>query len=388
MKTRVHLVPETPATGPVYGCAQIRLLRPYQHRSLSDQFDVYQGRSYMGGADIVVTQRAGPIGFTLEETFRLVNQVRQSGAFLVVDLDDNLIDPHHAQEVEDGLITLRDRVFYLLGAADLVTVSTTPLAKRIRHINKNVEVWRNAIDESLILPRNASVRELGPTSEMMVPEPSSSVNSVNEDFPGHSAALSEGADVGYFGTLSHLEDLMFISSELRAALCGVDYRPNVDLCGISSRPEMAQLFSPLATTRVVPEDGNYVDFMRMMQMMPNWKVGLAPLTPNSNFNKFKSDIKFLDYAVFGVPGVYGDNTVYYDIEHEVTGMLAEKHPQGWAGAITQLLSDPGLREHIRKNSYDKLIRDRTLDVSARKLGQIVIDHYKRFHSEPKPSIAV
>ena len=54
-----------------------------------------------------------------------------------------------------------------------------------------------------------------------------------------------------------------------------------------------------------------------------WDVAVAPLHDTA-FNRCKSDLKFLEYAALGLPGIYSDVVPYkHAVRHEETGLLTE-----------------------------------------------------------------
>lgn len=181
----LHLIPETPSDGPAWTCAEIRLLRPYRHPSLANRLTVTVGNSLAGEKpDVVVLQRGGPVGSTLSEITELCAAIKAIGAKIVYDLDDDLLARHPSAPVERYLEGMRPKVRFLLREADAIIVSTPVLADRLRARVNSVAIWRNALDEALV-PRLA-------------------------DAP-------HAADLGYFGTNSHLQDLMAVIYSLATA---------------------------------------------------------------------------------------------------------------------------------------------------------------------------
>lgn len=323
---RLHLIPETPATGPAHGCAEIRLLRPWRHPWVTARAQVTTGpRLPSGRLDAVITQRAGPVATSLSDLQALVAELRLRRIPLLQDLDDDLLTEHPSAWVERGIAGLRPQVRFLLREADAVITSTQALAARVGRLNPRVLVWPNALDEALVLPL--------------------------EDRP-------EGdIDLGYFGTLSHLEDLLTVVGPVGAALAGRPRRPRFELCGISEDARVAGLFAAQADVTLQPVQGDYARFMQAPQQAAPYRVGMAPLGDNA-FNRSKSDIKFLDYALFGVPAVFADLPVYAAVRDGETGLKAA--PADFGEAVGRLLEDAGLRERIRRNARDYLLEERVL----------------------------
>jgi hypothetical protein len=324
----LHLIPESPPGGPHWACAEIRLLRPYRHPSLQTRIRTTVGRSLPSErVDAVVVQRGGPGVCDLDYVVELVRQIRRRGLPMIHDIDDDLLAEHPSDRVEKAIAPNRPRVRFLMGEADLVIASTEALAARVARINPNVRVWRNALDERLV-----------------------------------------DADLGYVGTVSHLEDLLGVVESLQEGLSGLADRPSVEICGVDDKARSAQLFSGQAEVSVVPTSEGYSRFMSRFQQRKPWKAGIAPLSDNL-FNAGKSDIKFLDYALFGIAAVYPRGEVYGEVVHGETGLVAG--PGEWGTMVRRLIEEPDLRRRIRAGAFDHLMQQRVLARRAPALFDIL-----------------
>jgi processive 1,2-diacylglycerol beta-glucosyltransferase len=93
---------------------------------------------------------------------------------------------------------------------------------------------------------------------------------------------------------------------------------------------------------------------------PEWTIAVAPLQ-DASFNRHKSDLKYLEYAALGLPGIYSDLGPYRDsVRHEVTGLLTENTTEAWCAAILRLASDPDLRDRIAAGARTYVLRERCL----------------------------
>ncbi len=288
--------------------------------------------------DVVVMQRFGMATCSNGDVEELLWAQKRTGAKLIYDLDDNLLDAHPDADVEALIAPLRRRVRLLLREADHVTVSTVPLYERIENFQRNISLIPNVLDE----------RRLQRTPPPLVEN--------NE------------LRIGYFGTFTHLRDLMSIIGPLRAALRALPRRPVFVMCGISHDPRILGLLDGLVTLEVQPPTGDYPSFLDAMLSQQPWDIGLAPLA-DGRFESTKSDIKFLEYAAFGIPGVYSDHPAYTAVEHGVTGMVAGT--DGWPGCIAALAGDPALRTRIVAASREYLFAQRPLARSSRSFAAIL-----------------
>lgn len=83
-------------------------------------------------------------------------------------------------------------------------------------------------------------------------------------------------------------------------------------------------------------------------------IAIAPLERNY-FNGFKSQCKYLEYAVNGIPGVYA-GWHYKDVKHGVTGLLADTKGE-WIRALSSLIENGTMRMEMGKMARDSVIRD-------------------------------
>ena len=144
---------------------------------------------------------------------------------------------------------------------------------------------------------------------------------------------------------------------LETALARRPGRPRVEFCGVAEDARIGQLFAGVADVTLLPVDGDYPSFMRTRQRQAPWAAGIAPLA-DSAFNRGKSDIKFLDYALFGAPGIYADLPVYAEVRDGETGLKAA--PGEFGTALLRLLEDPPLRRRIRTQAREWVLEQRVL----------------------------
>ena len=77
---------------------------------------------------------------------------------------------------------------------------------------------------------------------------------------------------------------------------------------------------------------------------------LVPLDDN-DFNRCKSNIKWLEYSSCGIPAIYSNLTPYNTcIEHMVNGCLVENREEKWYEAIKFFLNNPEVMETIGKKA--------------------------------------
>jgi glycosyltransferase involved in cell wall biosynthesis len=291
-----------------------------------------------GRIDAVVTQRSGTVEATLDSTLGLLREVRRRRLPLIYDIDDDLLSRHPVPAIDAGLGIRRPQIRLLLREADAVIVSTPPLADRVRHVNPHVAVWPNALDDALILPMRSDWESANPR------------------------------DLLYMGTITHLPDLMSVVGSLDEHLAPLEDRPTLDIVGVSDDPRISALLSRACRTQIAPAISNYSEFLLGMQRRGAWRIGIAPLVPHL-FNRSKSDIKFLDYAVIGAVGVYADSPIYAAVRSGETGIVAP--PDRFGATVRDLLDSPERAARIRAQARDYVMSERVLSRRAGDLADLV-----------------
>lgn len=342
MSLRIHILPETSVTPPLWVCPQVRLIDPLTHPSVEGLVNAtysLDGKLPDGRIDIVLIQRTGWPDLRLEDAQTVVRSVRARGAKLVYDIDDDLFSAHPIRAIEADLALKRPVTRFLVSEADLIICSTDRLADRMAAWPAPKRVWRNALDERLFRTRSDRAKNRG-----------------------------RRLAVGYAGTPSHLRDLLSVTESLRGAIAGHADRVGLEFFGVAEADHLRKLFGPLLRSAPKTAAADYRSYLKAMQSNVNWDVAIAPLLTGP-FNVSKSDIKFLEYSAFGFPGVYSASDAYSSVMHEETGLLAGVDDFGLS--VLMLLDSPGLRARLAENAYEYVMQERTLTTCARDLVSII-----------------
>lgn len=250
----------------------------------------------------------------------------------VYELDDDVfhVTPENWNAYQlYGRGDIRDAVAHAAETADLVTVSTEPLAQVMREYSGSVAVLPNAIPGwACSLPRTPRDRPR----------------------------------VGWMGGASHGVDIGQVASPVRRFLKrfprwdlhlgGTDYRPTF-------RVHRDRAFwAPWTQVNVNPEKYfTSVDF----------DIGLCPLYPTT-FSESKSGLKAIEMGARGIPVIATDCPAYRSvITHGLDGFLV-KQDHEWLKYMSELAGDDGLRlkmgEAARDMARRHLIEDRWRDWEA------------------------
>ncbi len=252
--------------------------------------------------DILVLQRP-----TVPMSLQAIERAKVAGRKVIIDMDDDLWNLHPTNPAYDdwndpGTI---GRLEWAIRAADVVTTATPHLAGRLKGFNDNVRVVPN-----------------------MLP---------GEHWPPERKRPDRGGVVriGWAGSPSHDIDMPILSGTVEQLLHEFD-NVEVMMVGMEEFP-----FAP--HPRLLTKDR--VNIEGYAELLDEFDIGLAPLVDNT-FNRAKSDLKFVEYAMIGIPTVASKVSSYENtIEPGVTGFLA-RNPKDWLKHLRRLVQDAELRERM------------------------------------------
>lgn len=211
-------------------------------------------------------------------------EFQRKGKPVIYDCDDWLFGlPPTVDGYDDYFLRGRMRptallLFHerLLRQADVVTVSTAPLAERLDSYNDDIRVIPNC--------------ELW-TDWDMLSVPGKEISPV----------------IGWMGLPSHWDAWKEIHRAVEIAV-----RANDAWLVVLGFPEVAMMFSPELRARTVVQPlVPFAEFHKMRQLIMTFDVGLAWLE-DTPFSRCKSPLRILQYGAAGVPIVAG-HVVYGDL---------------------------------------------------------------------------
>lgn len=281
-----------------------RMLAGYATGSRLGEVEVQNGDDPV----IIIGQRiALPVPSETWQKFARYDRYR-----LVLDIDDDLfnVDPANTRAYRFfGNPGTRRLMEENLRVADMVTVSTEPLARQMRQYNDNVVVIGNYIDAAVL------------------------------DYPRHAW---DGLTVGWAGSATHAADFAAVSPYLREF-----YRRRPSLRWHSFGHDYGSQTG--ATRRRFTRWRDIVEDQQAYHASMRWDIGVAPLA-DTVFNASKSDLRAKENAAAGIPAVYSRVGPYAaTVVHGETGFLASNRRE-WLEALNTLADDADLRERMGKQA--------------------------------------
>jgi len=226
---------------------------------------------------------------------------------LIYEIDDNVfeVDVTNWQAYRTySKGDIQDAVSQAASVADIVTVTTGPLADVMSQFNPEVRVVPNTVDERVLAIDRCRQPKVV---------------------------------VGWMGGASHARDIALIAPTLRTMLDRHGKKAELHIVGTDFRPTVGR---DARYTDWVPVRAN-LDFYRTI----DFDIGLAPLT-GTRFDQSKSAIKAIEYNALGIPVLASDCEPYRDfIQDGVNGYLC-RSKQDWGRRLEELISDKAAREQL------------------------------------------
>lgn len=247
---------------------------------------------------------------------------------VMYDSDDDVLDYPAWTGVGAAAARERDLTLRLLSLADVVTAATPVLAERFRpHTGGQVRLIRNAVD---------------PAWYCGAAEP----------------GLVGATRIAYHGVPVRLRDYQVARSAVDAVAASV---PGVRRVWLGAAHESR-------VAACVDEVRPWVDGLAefgaaLVAARPD--IGLAPLL-DEPFNRAKSELHWLEYAMAGAPTVasaFGVPGPYDVIRDGTDGLLARSHAD-WEKHLRNLAASTALRQDLAGRAHERVMTEYTLAARA------------------------
>jgi glycosyltransferase involved in cell wall biosynthesis len=251
----------------------------------------------------------------------VVHSLQRHGIRVVADLDEDVFaapaEHPSAERYRDA--AFQSRVRQVLGAVDKVFVPTEHLAAKLSNISSRISITPNGID------LEAWRRVAKPKTQDRV------------------------RVVGFAGTLSHITNFDLLRPAL-AKLSKKFREQEIRFVCFGFRP--AWLAGVVDGAEVVDPCGIDEYSLRLARL--GFDIALAPLA-NSEFDKSRSALKFLEYTATGAVTVASNVDPYASaIQHGVDGLLVDSQPDSWVQAVSKLIRNHDLRRQMLESAQRSL----------------------------------
>ena len=125
--------------------------------------------------------------------------------------------------------------------------------------------------------------------------------------------------------------------------------------------------------------------MEFWSLLADADVNLAVLKPTWATDS-KSEIKWLEAAVMGIPSVVSETAMYREVLEDGVDALIVRTPEEWLQALERLVDDAGLRRRIGEAARKKASERYTVEANARRLEALLAPaDATRLRAEPTPA---
>lgn len=189
--------------------------------------------------------------------------------------------------------------------------------------------------------------------------------------------------IGWFGGASHYDDLKVISDVIPDIL---EKYPNVEFRWCGAFPDF---WAELYNTKKYGDRFKYINWHNDVFQWEKhfasfgFDIMLAPLV-DTQFNRCKSNIKWMESAMLKIPVVASPVDPYMCIKHKQDGFLAGKYIE-WMGCLSRLIESKDLREEFGVRAHERVVRDYNMKDHAWKWADVYED-VRRKHELSKRGI--
>lgn len=322
----------------------IRLISPLAHPFVSDKIslnickDISKLRT---DTQIIIIQRA--VLSSEQEAKNLVLLAKNRGIKLIVDTDDAFfsLDKDHPNYKE--LHHRHDALMYLIKNANQLWVSTDNLKKYYQKTcETQVYVIPNTLDPRIWNKKNIV------------------------DIPNKSILK-----LLYMGTATHGRDFQMIVPWLDKLYKKYPGSFELHIVGVTSNLPKKPWLKPIQRE---PSTVIYPNFVKWIQSKGPFDIGLAPLV-DSEFNKYKSDIKCLDYLAVGAIPMVSDVNPYSTKSLDSFIIRNTNNEDAWIKPLEKILLDmPGFKKkhlQILEQGQGYIWEKRSSGVAAKYIAELL-----------------
>lgn len=180
--------------------------------------------------------------------------------------------------------------------------------------------------------------------------------------------------IGYAGNRTHKSDLEIVISAIKQIIN--EFSTKIQFKFLGYMPDELIEYSQVEYIDHVPDYRTYIYLLRTSGI----DLAIAPLQDNL-FNRCKSNIKFLEYSICGIPGIYSNIKPYTDtVKDRETGIIVQSNASSdWYNAIKLLILDKNLRENIAQNCYKYVNENYLLQDNFTKWSEVYSSLMKNIH---------
>ena len=323
-----------------HACPTIRILSPLKKLEEQGKISLSAGITVRGSdvdvslekiadSDIVIIQRQAARKELADHIFRLAGQLKKK---VIIEMDDLLINTPPSNIHARCLEEMRDGIIKSLKKSDAVTCTTPALRRHLTDYARKVFILPNYIDMDIW--RNGKEIEKKQKDKTVI---------------------------AFTGTPTHVDDLKMITPAIKEILTRHGEKVEFRFWGCIT-DELKSMDGVIFVKELIPDYREYARTLRDSGI----DIAVSPLEDNV-FNECKSNIKFLEYSICKIPGIYSNITPYANsIINGETGIICDDDTDSWYKAMVKLIEERDVRNQIAENAYKEVLEKYTLEANAYK----------------------
>lgn len=175
--------------------------------------------------------------------------------------------------------------------------------------------------------------------------------------------------IGFAGSIDRAQDLNEILEDAITQIVE-KYGDSIEIEIMGAKPDFVDKLG----LKHLPYQDGYDAYTAYMAKC-NWDIGLAPM-PLTEFHRCKYFNKYVEYASFGIAGIYTNCEPYvFGIRDRENGLLVNNTTEEWVNAISELIDNEKLRKQISDECLKEANEIYALDILAQDYFEKITHEY-------------
>jgi len=296
-------------------------------------------KEIMDTADIIVIQRQ-----ISPETLNFVRDKKRAGKTIIYTLGDNMFNlPPHSPVFFYYTPPIIKTAAKIMKECHAITTTTQYLADTLRHYSGQQHIY--TLPHLIAKEHITKITPGKPTDEIRIGWTTT---------PYH---------VGDWPICSHaIKDICKKYPQVRIVFWGFI---NDDMASFIPK-EQLEYYSWVDVV-------HYYDCLTAMDL----DIGIAPLE-DTPYNNCKSSLKFVEYGMLGIPGIYSPTVPYEPVTHLELGLKPKKNRyKEWYRWLEFLIENPDERTRIGQNARNYVLEHHEADKNIHKYWEVYSKTHER-----------
>lgn len=280
----------------------------------------------------------------------IIEKLAERGIPYIYEIDDDLFSVPSDKDENEVYSSYRDSLKILLENARSIITTNQELKSAFEGYNDNIHIIPNYLDQKLWLAPPIKKNNLNVDSEV---------------------------SLLYMGNFTHKEDLELVLTSIeKIRSTGIDVKLYV-VGGF--REEVEEKYSEwLIKIPISDKNKEYNNFVQWFRAIAhNFDLAIAPLK-DTEFNRRKSYLKYLQYAIVNIPVLASNIHPYNEIiRHEVNGFLIENTDEAWSTGLLNVITSMSENEifvkEISNNAYELIVNHHLKKSHLNKFEEVIIN---------------